>query len=365
MLTAGVSWRTPALALLAVALPGAAAVAKTKIACVGASTTSGDGSSAGHHYPDELQRLVAPDAEVRNFGVSGTTMLRNVSATYWTTMQLTQALAYQPDIAIIWFGGNDAKPENWTTHKGEFLGDYEAMVRMFQGLPSHARTYVVLSLLTRDTEGIPKAVVDNEVIPLVRQAAAETGSGVVDVHDDLADHPEYFPDGIHPDDQGTVAVAKLVYAVISAPAADGGVDAPGATDASAADAPAAAASDAGPPDAGSTSGTGGVAAPATGVAGAPGGAGSAAPGQAGAGGGAPGTTSSGGAGAGGATGSGAPAHATAGGGCDLAGRAHGPSDAMLAALLLAGALARRRRFATSSIAASSIASRRDHSGGPP
>jgi acyl-CoA thioesterase-1 len=202
----------------AVLLSGAAALGKTKIACVGASTTSGDGSSAGHHYPDELQRLVGSDAEVRNFGVSGTTMLRAVSASYWNTPALGQALAYQPDVAIIWFGGNDAKPENWTTHKGEFLGDYEAMIHMFQALPSHARTYVILSLVTRDTEGIPKAVVDGEVIPLVRQAAAETGSGIVDVHDDLADHPEYFPDGIHPNDTGTVAVAKLVFAVISAPA---------------------------------------------------------------------------------------------------------------------------------------------------
>ena len=218
-------------AALVISLPGAVAVAKTKIACVGASTTSGDGSTAGHHYPDELQRLEGADAEVRNFGVSGTTMLRAVSASYWSTTGLTQALAYQPDVAIIWFGGNDAKPENWTAHKGEFLGDYEAMIRMFQALPSHPRTYVILSLLTRDTEGIPKAVVDGEVIPLVRQAAADTGSGVVDVHDDLADHPEYFPDGIHPNDTGTVAVAKLVYAVISAPpdasVADGPVvDAP-------------------------------------------------------------------------------------------------------------------------------------------
>jgi acyl-CoA thioesterase-1 len=223
-------------------LRGAPAAAVTKIACVGASTTSGDGSSAGHHYPDELQRLVAPDGEVKNFGVSGTTMLRNVSASYWKTPQLGQATAYLPDVVIIWFGGNDAKPENWTTHKGEFLGDYEAMLRLFQGLSSHPRTYVVLSLLTRDTEGIPKAVVDNEVIPLVRQAAAETGSGVVDVHDDLADHPEYFPDGIHPNDVGTVAVAKLAYAALNAPLPDGGAaaadgDASAATGEPAVDAP--------------------------------------------------------------------------------------------------------------------------------
>jgi acyl-CoA thioesterase-1 len=216
-----------AVLALGVALHGARAGAKTKIACVGASTTSGDGSSAGHHYPDELQRLVAPDGEVKNFGVSGTTMLRNVSASYWKTPALGQALAYVPDVVIIWFGGNDAKPENWTAHKGEFLGDYESMLQMFQALPSHPRTYVVLSLLTRDTEGIPKAVVDGEVIPLVRQAAADTGSGIVNVHDDLVGHPEYFPDGIHPNDVGTVAVAKLVYAALNAPLPDGGVDAAG------------------------------------------------------------------------------------------------------------------------------------------
>ncbi|HVU52110.1 MAG TPA: GDSL-type esterase/lipase family protein, partial [Polyangia bacterium] len=223
--------RPSAAVLVLLSLPAAAAGAKTKIACVGASTTSGDGSTAGHHYPDELQRLEGAAAEVENFGVSGTTMLRAVAASYWSTPALGQALASAPDDVIIWFGGNDAKPENWTGHKGEFLGDYEAMIRMFQALPSHPRTFVVLSLLTHDTEGIPKAVVDEEVIPLCRQAAAETGSGIVDVHDELADHPEYFPDGIHPDDMGTVAVAMLAYAALTTPP-DAGV----AGDAAAADA---------------------------------------------------------------------------------------------------------------------------------
>jgi acyl-CoA thioesterase I len=211
----------------AVATPGLAVAAPTKIACVGASTTSGDGSTPGHHYPDELQRLEGAAAAVQNFGVSGTTMLRATTTSYWNTPQFTQALAYQPDVVVIWFGGNDAKPENWTTHSGEFLGDYEAMIHMFQALPSHPRTYVVLSLLTHDTEGIPKMVVDDQVVPLCRQAAAETGSGIVDVHDDLADHPEYFPDGIHPDDMGTIAVAQLVHAEINAPPDGGAPDGSG------------------------------------------------------------------------------------------------------------------------------------------
>ena len=213
---------------LVAVVPAARAQSTIEVACVGASTTSGDGSSAGHHYPDELQRLLGAGYVVTNFGVSGTTILKATTTPYWTTSAFTQALGSDPQIVIIWFGGNDAKPENWTAHKGEFLGDYEDMVRQFQGLPSHPRTFVVLSLLVHDTEGIPKAVVDDEVIPLVRQAAAETGSGIIDVHDDLADHPEYFPDGIHPDDDGTIAVAKLAYAALTAPAS---VDGAAPTDA--------------------------------------------------------------------------------------------------------------------------------------
>jgi MYXO-CTERM domain-containing protein len=344
-----ISARTIAAALVpAVLFSAGAAAAKTKIACVGASTTSGDGSTAGHHYPDELQRLEGGAAEVKNFGVSGTTMLRAVSASYWNTPALGQALAYVPDVVIIWFGGNDAKPENWTAHKAEFLGDYEAMIHMFQALPSHPRTYVVLSLLTRDTEGIPKAVVDAEVIPLCRQAAAETGSGIVDVHDDLAAHPEYFPDGIHPDDMGTVAVAMLAYAAINAPA-----DA-GASDGAIADGPAVSADAAVtgspppmPPPSDASSAAGPQALDASG--GGASGSGGAPPSG--------GASGSGGAPAfGGAPGAGGPPKVKAGaaaGGCDVAASQRG-SFAVFLIALAALALARRRRAEIS-----------NPSGGPP
>jgi len=357
-----ISARTIAAALVpAVLFSAGAAAAKTKIACVGASTTSGDGSSAGHHYPDELQRLEGNAAEVKNFGVSGTTMLRSVSASYWSTPALGQALAYAPDVVIIWFGGNDAKPENWTTHKGEFLGDYEAMIHMFQALPSHPRTYVVLSLLTRDTEGIPKAVVDAEVIPLCRQAAAETGSGIVDVHDDLATHPEYFPDGIHPDDMGTVAVAMLAYAVINAPADAGSINAPadgGVPDGAMTDG-LTASLDAGvamppvpgspPADASSAGASGGGGAPASG--GAPGWGGAPASGGVPGSGGAPASG-----GAAGAGGSAKVKSGTASGGCDVAASA-ASQTASLGVLFIALAalvLARRQRTELS-----------NPSGGPP
>jgi acyl-CoA thioesterase I len=200
------------------------AQAKVKVAAVGASTTAGSGSSAGHHYPDELQRLLGAEYEVRNFGVGGTTLLRKGKPSYWATDEFKAALAYQPDIALIWFGGNDAKAENWTPYKGEFLGDYVSMIRMFQSLPTKPRTFVSVSVLMKDTGDIRKAVVDNEIGPLVRQAGAMTSSVVIDLRSQFETHPEYFnADGIHPNDRGTAAIAKYVHGVLIASlAADAG-----------------------------------------------------------------------------------------------------------------------------------------------
>jgi acyl-CoA thioesterase I len=200
--------------------------APTKVACVGASTTAGSGSTTGHHYPDELQRILGDTYEVKNFGLSGTTMLKTGDKPYWDSAEHKAALAYQPDIAIFWFGGNDSKVQNWDQHHDEFLPDYEEMVRQFQSLPSHARTFVVLSMLTKDVSGIRKDVVDNEVVPLVRMVAADTGSGVVDLNGRLAGRDDLVVDGVHPNDKGTIEIAKLVAEqILAAPDAGSAVDA--------------------------------------------------------------------------------------------------------------------------------------------
>jgi lysophospholipase L1-like esterase len=218
--------RVLTLCSVLVALTSARALgAVTKIACLGASTTSGDGSSPGHHFPDELGIALGPAYAVKNFGVSGTTVLKTGDNPYWTHPELMQAIAYQPDIAIFWFGGNDAKPLNWTGHMAEFLTDYDQMIRMVQAAPSHPKTYVFRTMEIHDTEGIPKIVLEQQVLPEIDQAAADTGSVLVNYHDAFIIHPEYYPDGIHPDDQGTAAIGKWMAAILTGSPDDGGVDA--------------------------------------------------------------------------------------------------------------------------------------------
>ncbi len=201
-------------AIVVAATASIAQAAAIRVACVGASTTSGDGSSAGHHFPDELGIALGPAYDVTNFGVSGTTMLKTGDDPYWNHPQLQQALAFQPDIAVIWFGGNDAKPQNWTGHMAEFITDYEAMVHAFQALPTQPRIYLMLSMVTHDTEGIPKAVLEQQVLPEVGQVGADTGSILVNYHDAFIGFPQFFPDGIHPNDAGTSAIGRFVAEII-------------------------------------------------------------------------------------------------------------------------------------------------------
>src|SRR5260370_14792761 len=219
--------RTFAVAVVLFGLaPSTAMGAVTKVACLGASTTSGSGSTAGHDFPDELGIALGPSYQVKNFGVSGTTALKSGDSPYWNFPQLNQAVAYQPDIAVSWFGGNDAKPQNWTGHMAEFITDFEAMIRMVQAAPSHPKTYLFRSMVIHDVEGIPKMVLEQQVLPEVAQVATDTGSFLINYHDAFIIHPEYFPDGVHPDDTGTAAIGQFVAKILLAPAtlSDGGVD---------------------------------------------------------------------------------------------------------------------------------------------
>src|SRR5262245_47466097 len=61
------------------------------VACVGDSITAGSGlpSPSTQAYPAVLGTLLGTDYTVENFGVSGTTMLKNGDFPYWDTPRYT------------------------------------------------------------------------------------------------------------------------------------------------------------------------------------------------------------------------------------------------------------------------------------
>jgi lysophospholipase L1-like esterase len=182
-----------------------------KIACVGDSITQG----AGMTYPAQLSTLLGSGYSVGNFGVGGTDLLKNGEFSYWTHGKLAEAQAFLPNDVVIALGTNDMGG-SWA-HSSEFVGDYTAMINLFRNLPSRPTVFAVLppwvkedNLSTHYTE--PRMA--NEVIPLILQAAQQTGTCVIDVHALTKNHPEYYSDSIHPNDLGYGVIAKAVCGAV-------------------------------------------------------------------------------------------------------------------------------------------------------
>jgi lysophospholipase L1-like esterase len=62
--------------------------------------------------------------------------------------------------------------------------------------------------------GIDGAVIDQEIIPLVRQVAAQSGASVIDLHSAL-NGEALFHDRVHPNDAGTQLVAATIYRALT------------------------------------------------------------------------------------------------------------------------------------------------------
>ncbi len=118
---------------------GALAQQKVKVACVGNSITEGAGLRVT--YPAALQELLGEAYEVQNYGLGGRTLLKKGDFPYWNEAMYTDALDWNPDVVIIKLGTNDTKPQNWQ-HKEYFIGNYVALVKSFQKLPSKPKVYI-------------------------------------------------------------------------------------------------------------------------------------------------------------------------------------------------------------------------------
>ncbi|MDF1800505.1 MAG: GDSL-type esterase/lipase family protein [Planctomycetota bacterium] len=106
-----------------------------RVACLGDSITFGSAFPEGADrvngcYPAQLGAMLGPSYEVRNFGVGGATLLRMADSPFVETKAWREALAWQPDIAVVMLGTNDScdgpgRP-NWE-HKDGLLADATAM----------------------------------------------------------------------------------------------------------------------------------------------------------------------------------------------------------------------------------------------
>jgi lysophospholipase L1-like esterase/pimeloyl-ACP methyl ester carboxylesterase len=190
---------------------------RIRVACVGDSITFGADLPDREKkcYPAQLQRLLGERYDVRNEGCNGRTMLRHGDFPYSDCDAFRDALAFNPDIVVISLAINDSKPKNWK-FKDEFTGDAQAMIKAFRALPAKPRVLLCLPTPTKVIwEGIDDdSVLVNELIPMLRQIAFDTGTELVDLHTAFLNKEAWLTDGVHLDSEGAAFMAKVIGSVL-------------------------------------------------------------------------------------------------------------------------------------------------------
>ena len=70
----------------------ASAQSKIKVACVGNSITQGPGRDNPDSYPLQMQKILGDKYDVKNFGVSGRTLLKKGDFPFWNEPQFVRQI---------------------------------------------------------------------------------------------------------------------------------------------------------------------------------------------------------------------------------------------------------------------------------
>lgn len=199
------------LCLILISSGYALAQTQIKVACIGNSITQGPGRENPDSYPLQMQAILGDKYEVKNFGVSGRTLLKNGDFPYWNEPQYQEVLAYAPHIVVIKLGTNDSKPQNWKFAK-EFKQDYLDLISSVKSsMPESGKIYICLPVPVFKTNyGITESVIRAEMLPILLEISKETGAEIIDLHSPLEGKSQLLADGVHPNTEGLGIMAKFV-----------------------------------------------------------------------------------------------------------------------------------------------------------
>ena len=185
-----------------------------RVACIGDSITEGYGIGRPKSYPAQLQMLLGDEYQVLNYGLSGRTLQRSGDLPYTEERLYTISMGAQPDIVLIMLGTNDTHPDNWNASRYE--EELEEFVRGYQELGSTPTVYLMTPppIYRMDLSQSHEILVA-EVIPIIERVAEKTGVQTIDVFSALTNHGEFFPDGVHPNANGSKIIAETVYSALT------------------------------------------------------------------------------------------------------------------------------------------------------
>ena len=115
-----------------------------KVACVGDSITAGS-------YPGHLQKMLDTTADkyvVKNYGVSGATMLMKSERPYTKQKAYENALKFEPDFVVLMLGTNDTRKKGPNTYEliGDFVPDGKKIVEALPGARMSSKPKILLCI---------------------------------------------------------------------------------------------------------------------------------------------------------------------------------------------------------------------------
>lgn len=191
-----------------------------KVACIGNSVTYGltHKNPQATSYPAQLQNLLGEKYVVKNFGVSGATLLKKGHKPYYKEAAFTGMLSFAPDIAIIHLGLNDTDPRNWPNYRDEFAPDYAWLIDTIRKTNPSVKIFICrLSPIFSDHPRFKSGTRDWfwQIQELIPQIAKANQTGLIDFHPALYSRPDLLPDALHPNEEGAAILAKTVYQKIT------------------------------------------------------------------------------------------------------------------------------------------------------
>ena len=188
-----------------------------KVACVGDSITA-----IAPGWCDYLGMKLGAGYTAQGFGVSGTTLLKNVGQpAYSSSDQYQPSHDFAPNIVVIMLGTNDSTSFNWDAGKDHFVTDYEELIDSYTSLASKPMVFLNTPPPASDDNmfTISGTTIEKEINPLIKQVAMTKMCPLVDVwaafDGDVAKIGSF--DGVHPGDAGQMTIADTVYQAIQSP----------------------------------------------------------------------------------------------------------------------------------------------------
>ena len=210
----------------------------TTVLCVGdsitfgyASRSDGSGYQVGNPYPRVLGNLLGAAYDVRNKGISGTSVVDGNGRTSWLSYARSHPednWLQAADIALIMLGTNDICTD-WAQRIGQFKTEYQALIDALREENPDVQIYILTTPYTDRTDCVAYLPTVTE---LERELATENGCTLIDIYGVTKDYYDtygreaYFGGYdialnvlLHPGEPVLAAMAKAVYDVLAPGAA--------------------------------------------------------------------------------------------------------------------------------------------------